>query len=443
MKAFLKSPWLFLLLFTWGLVAIVLNWLQTDEPLSKISQDFFAQVQQYDPNLKQDPYFFILGFDAKPNISPQQFGRKKYQAGWAAFYSDKSIAEIEKDNAQLMEMSTDFFTAQDQALLKKLKDNVRNNQVYQDILTNRDALQRIDRQQTLLKKRYQMYMALQPSEKPLLLNFNSIYPNYSLILSMNYLYISQLVYQNDHVALQVHIEKLKQKLSYPENLLDKMVVIVMMRQSIDLLNDLNKKDPLNAKMITALTPKQLSMQLAFTTEFMMTAIFYNRLSYKDSEIFDFQDENGQILEKSKLKQWIYPKVSPFVFKKNMTINQFAQLTQDAIEFSTLDDQAFNKRMRSSVEYEEPHFQVKNYMGQILVKTSIPQWYTYDIRVRMLNQKIHVLNNLAKNRKIDLKELNKNHDGYMYTEKNGQLCIILLDSLVSEELLKQHNSCLKI
>ena len=98
----------FLVLLAWLGIFLFFRWLATDEPLSKTSQGFFAQVRQYNPELKQDPYFYVLGFDAKPDISPEQFGQTKYHAGWAAFYRDKSITEIEKDSAQQKKCQQNF-----------------------------------------------------------------------------------------------------------------------------------------------------------------------------------------------------------------------------------------------------------------------------------------------------------------------------------------------
>ena len=435
----------FLVLLAWLGIFLFFRWLATDEPLSKTSQDFFAQVRQYNPELKQDPYFYVLGFDAKPDISPEQFGQTKYHAGWAAFYRDKSITEIEKDSAQQKKMSAEFLTEKDQALLKKLKENAKNNQVYQDILTHKAALQAIDQQQTLLKKRFQMYMALQASDKPLLLSLNHPYPNYGLILSMNYLYISQLAYRHDLATLQVHIEQLKQKLSHPENLVEKMVVLVMLRNCLDLLNDLNKADPQHALMIPELTPSQLSVQTAFATEFASPAIYFSRLNREghESAVFDMLDEQGGEIEKSKLEQWFYSWVSPFVFQNNMSTNQLALQVQKAVEWSSLDDQILLQHMQDDNLNIAPSFQVKNYLGQRLVDIANFDLNSYDVRIRMLDQKIRVLNLLAKNRKVDLKQLNHHSQAQQFSIKNGRLCMTQLDSLISEEVLEKYNSCLTI
>ncbi len=127
----------------------------------------------------------------------------------------------------------------------------------------------------------------------------------------------------------------------------------------------------------------------------------------------------------------------------MSTNQFALQVQKAVEWSSLDDQTLLQHMQDDNLNIAPSFQVKNYLGQRLVDIANFDLNSYDVRIRMLDQKIRVLNLLAKNRKVDLKQLNHHSQAQQFSIKNGRLCMTQLDSLISEEVLEKYNSCLTI
>ena len=443
----LIRSFLIVVLILWGVIFFTLKWLKADEPLSKDANELLAMVQFYDPNLKQDPYFYMLGFDARKDIDPQVLGREKYQFGWNEFYKNKISwnGERTKDPIfiKIQESTGVFLKPKDEELLKELNRDDSLQQTYQGILKHRSDLQRIYQQQTLLNQRYQKYLMLKPSDRILLTSISGATPNYILIAHAHYLYILHLTLNGNIHALTQYTEQLILKNQHASSLIHKMFIHKMISQNISILNEFNRSQLKKIKKISQLTPKQMSIRTAMADEFGGSVAQFNQIGGVEYNLFEKLDENGKFKEQTGLASYVYKKVKPYLYLPQMTENRYANYMMPAILLSEKSDPKFKKSLMHLNQNVENSWSVKNFFGKKLADIANPNWTFYAVRLRLLNQKIHVLNVLVQNRKIDLKQLNKNQQGFEYYEKNGELCFKSPDPEGTEANEKRYRSCLKI
>lgn len=428
----------------WVIIFATIKWLSADEPLSKESQVLLDQVQMYDPDLQEHPYFFELGFDAKSDIDQILLGRMQYQYGWSkdqylnGLHDDSDSISNDPRYIAIEKFKGQFLSEQDEAFLKNFSKKASNEGMsYRYLLNNKTQLQRIYTQQRMLNHRFQQYLVLPPSEHVLLTSMAGAMPPYTLIMRMHYLYLSHLAFQGDQLAITKYTKQLMAKYQQPMPMIHKMFINEMISQNLNILNDLNRISSLKKQSLPQLTLKQISLKNELSTEFANMFVILNNLL--DS------DKNSNQAEKPKqLKQWIFFKLYSLFYNKNISINHYAEAVQSAILLSELNDLEFKKQLTNFKKPKEKPNALKNYWGQkILGNDEDLNWEHFVVRPRLLNQKIRVFNVLLENRHVNLKQLNQNAQGHEYYQKNGELCIKSPAPNDSKANLERYRSCLKI
>ena len=442
-----KKPWYVLIFLVWGLLVGFLFWLTRDEPLSKEAELLLANVQLYDASITEHPYFDVLGFDARSDLDSQVLGRLIYRQGWSEYYNTSDVKiDYERNRQKLSRLKFEYLTNDEKNLLKEILNQNDEHLFYRNLLNNKLQLQRLYLRQSVLNKKFQDFVKQHNSTKPLLLSVNTDYPNYSLIRMAHLIYLSDLFFKNDKTEIAIYIEQLIYKSTKAENLVEKMVIISMLSQSVVVLNHLNHGEISSNIRIPTLTKGQMSLRSSLSVEFASLSVYWDQINSKSEGmgLFDHIDEHGNVVDVKPLKKYFLKALSPFLFLKNMTKNEEARYYQSIIEITELNNPKFKSTLiDKTFEKELKLKSIRNVFGQKLAHISSPSWLKYSMRLRLLNQKIQVFNVLANNRQFDLKQLNLNTDGYEYYRTETELCIKSPDPNQDEEEWKKYKSCLRI
>lgn len=427
----------------WSSVFWGLKWINTDAPLSKESKALIANVKKYDPHLKEHPYFLVLGFDAKADVNPYELGSKRYHTDWKWFYeNDLSADQPTHLKSSIRQDVGLFFLEKDEKIFDLIREKSAQGFSYQILLEHQHDLQRMNQDQSLLNSRFQQFLNLPVNERVLLTNYLGETANFSLMVKIHQLHLSNLAFHKNIADIEAYLKLLIQKDRDALPLIDKFVYQTMISQTIDVINDLNRLFGINFSEIQQFSHQQLSLENALSYEF-ASGFELNVKMNEEVNLFKSGNLDSDHNEHSVFKGWAFKHLSKLLFHTNMTANQSAQVVWPYIQDSKLDFKEFKSAPKHNPVGMPIAYKVKNYLGNIFSSIGNPDWGRYAIRLRLLDQKIRVLNVLNKQRShFDLKQLNQNSDGFEYYKAEGQLCIRSPKPLSPEDE-KKYKSCLSI
>ena len=192
-------------------------------------------------------------------------GRLIYRQGWSEYYNTSDVKiDYERNRQKLSQLKFEYLTNDEKNILKEMLNQNDEHLFYQNLLNNKLQLQRLYLRQSVLNKKFQDFVKQQNSTKPLLLSVNTDYPNYSLIRMAHLIYLSDLFFKNDKTEIAIYIEQLIYKSTKAENLVEKMVIISMLSQSVVVLNHLNHGEISSNIRIPTLTKGQMSLRTSLS-----------------------------------------------------------------------------------------------------------------------------------------------------------------------------------
>ncbi|RYL22985.1 hypothetical protein [Acinetobacter piscicola] len=428
-----------------GLVLLlsgVVFWLIQDEPISQNAMALLADVRLYETDLKQDPYFLWLGFDAKTDAEQQLLGQKIYHRDWKNFYQTNSVY-IDEPIEKFSELQGDFLTEADEKVFEQLIKDLQVEIGIEAYQKQQRALEEIYSRQSVLNARWQALLHQAPTQKVLVLSVEGAIPNFTLMMKIHRLYVAHLLFQQDVAALVRYTEALIAKDQSAVSLLDKMIMLNLISDNIELIHQLNQR--LGQKhTLSELSLAQMSMRFPFASETAVMQQVTNRLVDRQSPqgLFDFiyEDENQQ---KSVEKHPIADFFTPLLLLKNQSLNRYVSYIYPTLVISELPNPQFKQALQQPHDSTVKRSWLKNFMGNKLVDVALPRWETYAIRPRLINQKIVLLNVLAQHQAIDLARLNQNTQGYAFYQTKTALCIKTPNPYLDEEEQRKYGSCLKL
>lgn len=411
-------------------------WLVRDEPLSQDTTALLADVRVYDATLQQDPYLLWLGFDAKTDVEPMILGQKRYHHDWHTFYASTDVhQDVQRENFATLQGT--FFTAEDQKVLSQLKADLSTDVRLAPYEKYRTELTHIYAQQTLLNARWQALLDQKGNQnKGLLLSPEGVMPNYSLMADIHRLYVSHLIFQQDVKALAQYTERLIAQDQHANSLIDKMILLAFISHNIELIHELNQTLG-TQQTLSELSVSQMSMRFPFASETAMVQAIINRL-YNQKGLFDLIEND----EKKLIKYPVADFFAPLFLNKQKSLNLYVDYILPTLKISHLPDPAFKQALEQPHQFEGDGFSIKNYLGNKLIQIALPQWETYAVRPRLINQKIRLLNILAKDQHLEVTTLNKNSQGDVFYKTNRLLCIKTPNPFINEEEERKYGSCLK-
>ena len=192
-------------------------------------------------------------------------GRLIYRQGWSEYYNTSDVKiDYERNRQKLSRLKFEYLTNDEKNLLKEILNQNDEHLFYRNLLNNKLQLQRLYLRQSVLNKKFQDFVKQHNSTKPLLLSVNTGYPNYSLIRMAHLIYLSDLFFKNDKTEIAIYIEQLIYKSTKAENLVEKMVIISMLSQSVVVLNHLNHGEISSNIRIPTLTKGQMSLRTSLS-----------------------------------------------------------------------------------------------------------------------------------------------------------------------------------
>lgn len=417
-------------------------WLIQDEPISQNATALLADVRFYEVDLKQDPYFLWLGFEAKTDAEQQLLGQKIYHRDWKNFYQTNSIY-IDEPIEKFSELQGSFLTEADEKVFEQLKEDLHAEIGIEAYQKQQTALKEIYTRQSVLNARWQVLIHQAPTQQVLALSVEGAIPNFALMMKIHRLYVAHLLFQTDVASLVRYTEALIRKDQSAVSLIDKMIMLNLISHNIELIHEFNQR--LGQKhTLSELSLTQMSMRFPFASETAVMQQVTNRLVDRQSPqgMFDFiyEDKNQQ---KSVEKHPIADFFTPLLLLKNQSLNRYVSYIHPTLVISELPNPQFKQALQQPHDSTVKRSWLKNFMGNKLVDVALPRWETYAIRPRLINQKIVLLNVLAQHQTIDLNELNKNLQGYEFYRTKTALCIKTPNPYLDEEEERKYGSCLKL
>lgn len=114
-------------------------------------------------------------------------------------------------------------------------------------------------------------------------------------------------------------------------------------------------------------------------------------------------------------------LQPLIYLPNKTINQIAQDMEVYLKLSELPYLQFKQQLGELKIKKRSEHALKNYMGNMVVQMSHPNYIKFSMNNHLINNEILVFNVL--NQGItDIDVLNKNTQGYEFLKIKNKLCI---------------------
>ncbi|AWY21378.1 hypothetical protein [Moraxella bovis] len=172
-------------------------------------------------------------------------------------------------------------------------------------------------------------------------------------------------------ALSQELTLLRQHLANANTLIEKMIYANLIINQLQAMTLFKSQNPdLTTDIIPPLTADELSLNHAWTAEFMMNYETFENLERLDYGVFE------------KLKMTL-------LYNKNKTLNQVANFYQQGIDHANLSAPEIAKRFDD--ELTPPKIDYTNYIGSTLANIAPPDYRHYAVRIKSLNNLITIAN----------------------------------------------------
>ncbi|MCJ8147057.1 hypothetical protein MKI79_09110 [Acinetobacter sp. A3.8] len=376
LKKSIKTLSCFALIFLiWGGILAFLYWMTLDDPLSQVAQDFLAIYPNYQPDLKEHPYFLELGFDAKKDIDPMVLGRLRYHAGWAEWYQ----TNLERDKWKEHKLTENVLLDNDldqqlTAIFEADSRTIRQQPKLNDLLPITQEVEAEYKNKQYLIDRYKMLVYqgnLENSE--LLLPITCCDMSWLRLRSIQYLYLSHLILNQDIEQLHLYANELTTMLSNRNDMIEKAVLIKQIDTVVNIIHLLEIEnpqrgheleislEPLGNKSfsIRRMTSLDLIEILSFLSEERMNAIFV-----------ELEEESTSLLDL--LNTWKGRLIFKQIYKNNMTANLYAEWAKTQINWSESNYVDYVRMAPSGVENDHPKLDAsakfRNQIGAEILET---------------------------------------------------------------------------
>jgi hypothetical protein len=407
-----------ILLFVLFALLTILGLLLIDDNLSDDSKSLLEKTKITSDDTG---YFYLMGIMAAEDEDPVEVGKKIYASIKLAEtkHSANSLTPLDfetyPDDKRLALPSGDFFC------------QYREANCFQNIINNIGSFNR--HQHQVLTKRYLTYIQLPDHNQLTTPDGNEPLPPYQYLTAGSRAFLlstfqeAQINPTHTLTTLNKHIVQLRIKLANANNLVEKMVYVSLISQSIDVMFAISKNNNHTQDLSTnPLTQHEMDLGEALKREFLWQASLYKNLN-----------GNPHIFSETTKVPSLFTKI---IFKENMTINLAAADFSAAIERSQLTAFEFGLLSQiSKAEKDAPEifFSPRNIVGSRLNAIAAPDYNNYIIRLHELNNKMLLFNSIVAN-KGELVDLINPY--YQLSEKpeikNGRLCLkspIKDDSLI--------------
>jgi hypothetical protein len=377
---------------------------------------------QINPNLVDHPYFYYLGLDASENIDPLKLGAYRYYRGWSESTNDINIEEDSsiEENTLMKSWSSEQEKLFDelQGLFKK--ENFENffqyvhehhSELNQLIDSNKVGLNRLD--QLFLMKNFKS-LALSPESDDSSVTY---FKNLILLKMVD-------IELNQKQKLNLFLDEFNKLTAFHKK--NSSVEIIIISSYIDRYIDVIRFQQLKEKQKNGIQLELFNQQQLST-----------KSTLKDTAVMLYLTSNYAM---SKLPQ----NIRPLIYLPNKTINQVTKDMEIYLKLSELPYVEYKKQLTTIEPNKHSEYALKNYVGNMLVQISQPNYINFSMYNHLINNKIIVFNTLNQEL-VDVDTLNQNKQGYDFYKTKTELCIKNPHpnpSALEHQRLSQ-NSCVKI
>lgn len=398
MRIMIKKVLLGLVILVFGSGGLV-YWLQQDDELSAQTKALIDADYAFQSDLKQHPFFYAWGMDAKADVEPESLGRLRYYEQWQQ--QGKPLSSANKAAPmQIQQLQKHPLLAEQKQVLDEL------NQV---------LLQTPEQSESFIRQHQSQFVAMFATEQfaiqrylhwlnstdyvSLLLPADGALPDYQTLRDLHLLHAVQLSLKSkdeSKTALLQYISALQNMQGQKLSMIEKYIMQNFMWQSLDMLN---LKAQHASVHVAPLTQHVLSLRQSMRYEVSQNAHSFQSLALPEG-----------------ISDWQYR----LVYLPNRSLNQQVKDIEPSIALSELSYLDFLQQYEHFQPEKRSKYVLKNSVGNILAQVAVVDWRPYALRSRILDNKIRVFNAVQKQESVE--ELNKNREGYDYYQKGHQLCL---------------------
>ena len=361
-------------LFLFAALAIVFWLSQIDD---KINPKITTLTKYFSSPDESKAYLYLLGIDASEGEDPLIFGKAQLEKRKEA---EKHINLLDELNYN-PPVTTNTLPELEEAVACKLSQYECLEKYFNEFSDSKHIL---EKHSTLLN-RYKKFIQFDEYTTQTKPTNRENFPAYGLLIDANRLFLLDAIYseknENSKQATQKilsNIQLLRKSLIHQDNLIGKMIFLIMLSDNLDVLLNLKYRfNNIEKIQIANLSAMELSLKRAIDREIMMGLYIFPMLD-KQPNLFSHE---------FKIPAWL----ARLSYKPNMTQNQHYALfqqekniienTHTAKEWSKLAERNINKKL----------FSIRNFAGNLLVQTAAPSYFSYKERFIHLDNKISLVN----------------------------------------------------
>ncbi|GAA0202889.1 hypothetical protein GCM10009123_07680 [Kangiella japonica] len=362
-----------LIIVTVLVVLVVL--LQFDDSLKPETKTWKEKTEQAIHN-DNDAYFYFLGMMAPEGEDPVSLGKEIH-----AKVKAQPVDDFDVDNVEESRKNSSYgevYRIENGLPVDKPRTYCRAfiKHCFETLLANPSQAQELVTNNKLLKKRYSKFLEM-PNYQQMhpMANWKSI-PSYQhLIDANNITLISLLALENGETINQQFstlMNQTRQKLVQSGSILEKMIYVAIMNQSLEFYNLLYTHNRIGTPLTFAnLTQEEKDFEKAMSYELLSGSAVMNHYDFK----------------------W-YRIVARAVIKKNIMLNKQYEYAKaySAISRLPAHEQIKPETWEENLPKEDSFLQkYRNYSGWILHQIAKPAYDDYIYRVSDLDAKISLLN----------------------------------------------------
>jgi len=395
---------LLLLLLSWSVLAtIAVYFLQEDDPLLPEIGHFMELIPQ---GSESQAYLFLMGAKAGMGEDPIEYGRTVYH---------QYMANKEMPDEKTMDDYQIKYPKDDMLFCRGWKDSCLKN-IFEYSKSAQNIISEYSKYRPMFKQftQFDDYITMtQP-------DIAEPFPNFQFVSIASRLILLESIQQfrsgNVDQAineLMGNLKDLKRFYEQQDNLIGKMVAVVLMSEHLDFITILSTKSGKNPPYIPPLNFDSRGLDRVFAREFAMGFYLFTSL---DKQPRFFSDDGN-------LPGWFVR----LFYKPNMTINADFPIYKQYSDDSKLGHQLFSTIDFKADMHQTEQSWVRNSAGIALNRVSHPDFYEYIGRVLDLEAKFLLYDQYRKSVETDVrlsKVLNPYYDGEFdrFQDDPGKLCL---------------------
>jgi hypothetical protein len=357
----------------------------------ELSDEALALISIIEEPKESRAYIYLLGINASPNVSPMEVGGSLLQE-----YRKQGADE----NYEIV-----GYTAQDQiqAPEGELFCEFADDHCVRTLFTTDFDIEELERKYAIILERMGELYGLgdyHTLSKP---TYREPIPPYQYISRVERVWVLRSIslYKEGRankaqILLRNRLSMLRSSLASQDNLIGKMVHLLVISEIVDTLSIIlsHSADATKMELIPDMTLAEKDLGAASAREFGVAYYLFKRLDkypgFFDSTAAEGEGEKGEKdVRGGKVPGWFVR----IFYKPNMSINAVVPAYTKLVSLSRLSCKEFAEEIERGKELEITTSNLRNYMGNVLINTGRPNLEQYLGRIMDVEAKIELFNQI--------------------------------------------------